>query len=56
MQIDLKTLKAEMKKHGYDHTRKDTLTGVAEEWTNTMVDALESLYSLETELLKEFDK
>lgn len=52
--IDLDELKAKMIERGYEHKNIEPGTGVAEGWTNNIIDALEDLYSIETELLEKF--
>ena len=54
--IDFDKLKEKMIELGYEHKNLNPGTSVADGWTNTIVDALEDLYSIEKELLKAFDK
>lgn len=49
MIVDVKVIKEKMKERGYVHD------GQFDGWTDSLVDAMEEVYSLETELRKAFE-
>lgn len=54
MKINIETIKNKMKELGFTYEKVEPI-GMPEGWTNTLVDAIEELYSIETELRKAFE-